>query len=161
MTIIDSAWPRDALHDAFRALLEGGATSAQRTLVENFMALISPFENLTPEELVRKAAEHGTTPVLIVQRAVEALLEGRLKIPPGLFKGRSAKKRMGGEWTPILLRAEMVHLGISAVRLSKVIGVSHSAVNKWLHIAIPDLRQEAITKAMASLKTLAMGTELK
>lgn len=161
MTITDSAWPRDALHDAFKALLEGGATSAQRILVENFMELIFPFGKLTPEQLVQKAAEHGTTPVLIVQCAVEALLEGRLKKRPGYFKGHSTKKRMGGEWTPILLRAEMLHLGISAVRLSKIIGVSHSAVNKWLHIAIPDPRQEAITKAMTSLKTLTMGTELK
>lgn len=64
---------------------------------------------------------------------------------PGPPKGRPLKIRVGGDWTPQALKAELARLGLSEAKLAKMLGINAKSVNKWSRTAIPDDRQEDIT----------------
>jgi transposase-like protein len=58
------------------------------------------------------------------------------------------KVRLGGDWTPQALKAELARLGLSEARLAGLIGINQKSVNKWCRTAIPDDRQEQVTAVL-------------
>jgi len=115
-------------------------TEASPQIPDN--AIILTFEN--HERLMRAAEERGMTPAQLVSEAIEAILSNRLRRRPGPPKGRSLKPPKEGAWTPLILRAEMNRTGINAAKLSKLLGVSHTCIQKWLKKGIPNQREDML-----------------
>ena len=72
------------------------------------------------------------------------------KRKPGPPKGRPLKIRVGGDWTPQALKAELARLGLSEAKLAKMLGINAKSVNKWSRTAIPDDRQEEISVVLTA-----------
>ena len=86
--------------------------------------------------------------------ALERIAPHRLRKKSGPPKGRALKIRVGGDWTPQLLRSELTRLGLSETRFAKLIGVSQKSVNKWCKNNIPDERQTEITTVINAFEGL-------
>lgn len=94
-------------------------------------------------EIFRSTAQRGEpSPEAVVIRLQEIRISRKKPGPP---KGRPLKVRAGGDWTPQALKAELGRLGLSEVKLAKMLGINPKSVNKWGRTAIPDDRQEEIT----------------
>jgi hypothetical protein len=114
-------------------------------LYQEIATLLGP--DRVPANLLRPgfiaAARNGdSTPEAVLIRLQEIRASRKRPGPP---KGRPLKVRAGGDWTPQALKAELSRLGLSEVKLAKMLGINPKSVNKWSRTAIPDDRQEEIS----------------
>lgn len=93
-----------------------------------------------------EAAKYDSPSTAIVLLRLKELQAEKRK--PGPPKGRPLKIRLGGDWTPQALKAELSRLGLSEAKLAKLIGINQKSVNKWCRSAIPDDRQDQISSVL-------------
>ena len=148
-----------ALAKHLLAALEGSAGPAQLEVLRALLpaegqseASVVPLPRDLFMEVQRRAEAEGSTTYEFLYALIQNSLDARLKRRPGPPKGRALKMRQGGDWTPMLLRAEMQRLKLSEARLAKAMGVSSSAVHKWATLAIPDDRQDALTSTLRGVE---------
>ena len=157
---------------AFQAAREDRATPAQMEALRHkqwtiFDARVGRSEDLNLDQLIamrawdsvvnapwflRGAEEIDDERALVA--ALERVAPHRLRKKSGPPKGRALKIRVGGDWTPQLLRSELTRLGLSETRFAKLIGVSQKSVNKWCKNNIPDERQTEITAVINAFEGL-------
>lgn len=160
----------EALFTAFQAAREGRASQLQKEVlrrqawtifdrrtgqpedvtfekIEDMQAWDSvvnaPWFFRTPEELRDEAS-------LVLQ--LERIAPHRLRRKPGPPKGKPLKIKVGGDWTPQLLRSELTRLGLSETKFARLMGVNQKSVNKWCTKGIPDARQAQISDVLNALE---------